>query len=60
MQQERKKQKRKDFIQITLLIGLLFLYSYYETKRKEEITDTPTELSSIALTPAPVLMSSER
>ena len=58
MQKERKTKRRKDFIQVTLLISLLFLYSYYETKRKEEISTPLTELSSLA--PSPVLMSSER
>lgn len=27
-------KKRKDFLEITLLIILLFLYAYYETKHK--------------------------
>ena len=35
MQRKKKHKKRRDFIQIMLFLCLLFLYTYYESKRKE-------------------------
>jgi len=52
MQEKRKEKRRKDLIQVILLIALLFSYAHYETKRKEE-AHRYRAFASFSKTPVP-------